>query len=218
MITMDSVALWRGNQRILSIPHMTISRGNKTLLTGASGCGKSTLLMAVMAAIPHHGYISVDGLEVKASSAREVRNRIAFIGQEPEMGAETVQEALLLPFTYKANRHNAPSKQALRDVLQHLKMEHEILSKPCPFLSGGEKQRIAVGRALLLGKRIFLADEVTSALDAASKHTVLDLLSEPHMTVLAVSHDADWIQWSSHQYHIEAGTMQPVEGSCDGDH
>ena len=104
-----------------------------------------------------------------------------------------MREALLLPFSFKAHRENRPSNERIIQCLKRLHLSEDILGKPCSRVSGGEKQRIAIIRALLLDKTIFLADEITSALDPESRKAVMDELFRPEITLLSVSHDPEWI-------------------------
>jgi putative ABC transport system ATP-binding protein len=74
-------------------------------------------------------------------------------------------------------------------------------------VSGGEKQRIAVARALLLGKKVFLADEITSALDEESSRVVLELFASSDYTILSVSHDPAWQARFPIRLSISGGTL-----------
>jgi putative ABC transport system ATP-binding protein len=188
--------------------------GDKVVLRGASGSGKSSLLKSAVGAFPlAAGSVRVDGLELSPQSVAEIRGRIAYIGQEPVLGAELVRDALLLPFSYKAHRGRAPSAAEISRRMDRLRLTADVLDKPCARLSGGEKQRIAIARALLLEKRVFLADEVTSALDPESRGAVLEELFRPEITLLSVSHDAEWNRACARE--IELRDMRLEEVSRD---
>ena len=109
----------------------------------------------------------------------EIRRCAAYIGQEPVLGAETVRDALLLPFQFKAHRASKPPEPKLVEALRLLHLPEAILNQDCSRVSGGEKQRIALARGLLLGKSLYLLDEVTSALDTESKQAVFDVFADP---------------------------------------
>jgi putative ABC transport system ATP-binding protein len=181
-------------QTLLEETSLLVAPGDKVVIRGASGSGKSSLLKSVAGAIPlEGGSVRVNGDELSAETLASIRSHIAFIGQEPVLGAESVRDALLLPFTFKAHRGNQPDEGRIAELLGRLKLPPGILGKESKRISGGEKQRIAIARALLLNKRIFLADEVTSALDPESKAAVMGELFRPGTTLLSVSHDPDWL-------------------------
>lgn len=195
MIEFKNITLEVHAQRLLNQANLHVLKGDKVVLQGASGCGKSSLLKCAIGALSYQsGSIHVLGTELSVTTVRQVRSQVAFVGQEPIMGADTVHDALLLPFTFKAHKHDMPADAAILETVESLNLDASILEKPCSRISGGEKQRVAIARALLLKKRTFIVDEITSALDAASKALVIEALFKPDITVLSVSHDPDWIQ------------------------
>lgn len=127
------------------------------------------------------------------------------------MGAESVREALLLPFQFKSHRDHKPAEARLREVLERLRLPEDILSRNSNRISGGEKQRIALARGLLLGKRLYLLDEVTSALDEESKRAVFDVFSDPSLTVLSVAHDPEWLERCDIVFELDAGRLTEVK-------
>lgn len=194
MIDFGDITLRIHRQTLLEKTGLVIRTGEKAVLRGPSGSGKSSLLKSALGMLPiAEGRITICGIPLDAENIGAIRSRVAFIGQEPVLGAETVRDALLLPFTYKAHRHNRPDQQVVCDTLASLHLGTDMLEKPCQRISGGEKQRIAIARALLLDKSVFLADEITSALDPESKAAVIDALFRPGITLLSVSHDPDWL-------------------------
>ena len=87
----------------------------------------------------------------------------------------------------------------------------DILKQECSTISGGEKQRIAIARSLLLGKKLYLLDEVTSALDSESKNAVFNVFSDPILTVLSVTHDQEWLDRCDIIFKLEAGRLIEVK-------
>lgn len=143
-------------------------------------------------------------------SVQEIRSCAAYIGQEPMLGAESVRKALLLPFQFKAHRDQKPTEAQLIEVLQRLQLPADILDRQSSRISGGEKQRIALARGLLLGKKLYLLDEVTSALDSESKQAVFEVFSDPELTVLSVAHDPEWLERCDIIFELEAGRLIQV--------
>jgi putative ABC transport system ATP-binding protein len=153
MIRFDNITLKVHRQILLDGATLHISSGEKVVVRGASGCGKSSLLKSTVGAIPlATGSVCADGVALSPETVSGIRARIAFIGQEPVLGAEHVREAILLPFTFKVHSANPPSEDRILELLERLHLPNTILEKPCKRISGGEKQRIAILRALLLDK------------------------------------------------------------------
>ena len=117
---------------------------------------------------------------------------------------------MLLPFKFKAHREAYPSDSQLIEALHRLKLDPSIFKQECSRISGGEKQRIALARGLLLGKSLYLLDEVTSALDIESKSAVFEVFSDPQLTVLSIAHDSDWLKRCSTILELDAGQLVKV--------
>ncbi len=212
MIQFKNITLKVQHQILLEDAILHIAKGDKVVVRGKSGCGKSSLLKSMVGALPlEKGSIQVNDLVLSAKTVGHIRSQIAFIGQEPVLGAENVRDALLLPFTFKAHSETPPTNQQISELLDRLHLSNEILDKPSKRISGGEKQRIAILRALLLRKTIFLTDEITSALDPASRAAVMEELFRPEITLLSVSHDPEWINTCSRIVDINNAQLIEVE-------
>lgn len=208
IIRFDEVSVTVQDKNLLSQVSFTLQAGEKAVLRGKSGSGKSTILKTLLGM--HRlaaGRIFFNGQPLTAKAVQSIRSCTAYIGQEPILGADTVRAALLLPFQFKSHRHLQPSESQLKQVLHRLQLPSELLNRECAAISGGEKQRLALARGLLLDKTVFLLDEVTSALDKESKLAVFEVFSEPRFTVLAVAHDADWLERSRTVFEMHAGQL-----------
>jgi len=212
MIGFKDITLKVHQQTLLDNATLHISASDKVVIRGASGSGKSSLLKCAIGALPvDGGSIRVSDLVLSADTVAEIRARIAFVGQEPILGTENVRDALLLPFHFKAHSETHPSEEQIAQLLERLHLSNSILDKPCKRISGGEKQRIAIIRALLLNKTIFLADEVTSALDPESRTAVMGELFRPEITLLSVSHDPEWVNASDRIIDIKDSQLVEVK-------
>lgn len=204
MISFDRVSLGFGGPVVLEDISFSVGPGEKVVFQGESGSGKSTLLRAIAGArVPIAGTVSVNGTELSPGTVHNIRRSIAYIGQEPVLGAEQVRDALLLPFTFKAHRSQSPNETLVAELLNALRLSPSILEQLSSDLSGGEKQRIAVARAALLKKTIYLVDEITSALDPANKDAVMDVILADGNTVVSISHDPDWIARCDRVFTVE---------------
>jgi putative ABC transport system ATP-binding protein len=208
LVRFDNVTVSFGERSVIREATFQIERKEKIAIYGKSGSGKSTMLTTIVGAtIPASGDVYFNGMQVSPETIHDVRRSVSFIGQEPILGEERIRDALLLPFTYRAHRGNEPAEEAIIETLKNLKLGPSILEKEASLVSGGEKQRIAIARALLLEKKIFLLDEVTSALDVESKNAVMELFSSDAYTIISVSHDSDWFEICSRFMKIEDGTI-----------
>jgi putative ABC transport system ATP-binding protein len=193
MIRFDHVTVRANHTTLLSDLSFSVDTGQKAVIGGPTGSGKSTVLLTLLGAYrPVRGTVSLDGMVLSEETATAIRKKVAYIAQEPVLGSGKVREGLLLPFTFTANRHLHPGPGRLHEVLEALRLPRTILDRDSALVSGGEKQRIVIARALLMGKKVFVVDEITSALDEESNRVVLDLFVASAFTVLAVAHHPRW--------------------------
>lgn len=167
-----------------------------TAVFGRSGCGKSTLLRAIAGLEEplHGGLVSVNGVTWCAQdhSVPVHQRRVGYVFQEPGLFPHLSVQGNL-EFALKRRRLGEGAAD-LDEVVPLLGLEHLLLRRPAT-LSGGEKQRVAIGRALLSAPALLLMDEPLAALDARSKDEILPfidrLCSTARMPVLYVSHSTD---------------------------
>lgn len=211
MIKATDLAIAAANRVLCSGVSFELKKGEKAVLSGASGCGKSSLLR-VLAGLHRieAGSVEIDGMELSPSTLGEIRRRIVFLPQEPVMGAETAGGALLLPFVFKQNARFRPGPERIAEVLALLGLDQDLLRQPAAKLSGGEKQRIAIARGLLLGRELLLADEITSALDGSAKDQVIAVLSRLPVTMLMVTHDPVFSNAFSLEFRLENRQLRKV--------
>jgi putative ABC transport system ATP-binding protein len=183
----------------LNIPRLSIERGEKVAIVGASGSGKTTLLNLLAGVqVAERGSIYAAGHRVDSlTDAARRRFRIANIGfvfQEFELLQYlTVRENILLP--YLINRHmkpNAEVRDAANGLAASMGMADKMARTP-QRLSQGERQRVAICRAMIARPKIVLADEATGSLDPNMADKMLDLLlstvEQQGTTLLFVTHD-----------------------------
>ncbi len=198
-----------GGRWVLRGLDMKIRPGETVALAGVSGSGKSTLLKCILGfAGPTEGFVRVFDHPVDGHGVWQARRCLAYVAQEPDLGAGTARQAIERPFTYKANMHLRHNLGRLPLLLERFNLESGILDKGVSSLSGGEKQRIALVSALLLDRPVILLDEVSSALDKANSRAVAEYFREvDDLTVLSVAHDSEWLGAPDHVMHLSGGAL-----------
>lgn len=190
--------------------------GELTLISGPSGCGKSTLLSLLSGLLsPDDGQTFALGENLTTMPVRD-RERFrllhtGFVFQGFNLfPALTALEQVQLPLGYLGMRHRESRRRA-QQALEEVGLPHRMHMRPAA-LSGGEKQRVAVARALAKAPQLLFADEPTSALDAESGQRVIDILhrvARNHgTTVLCVSHDPRLVGHADRVLDMEDGAVQ----------
>ena len=189
LLELRNVSVEASGRRILRNVSLQLNEGDKVVLHGPSGSGKSSLLKAILGVLPiASGQILFDESEIGPENIESFRRHVAYVAQEPILGGETARDALLLPFTFRSRSQGPPSQERIEAVLGRLGLPVSLLAQRATRLSGGEKQRLALARALLLEVSLFLLDEITSALDPESQERIVSVLTSSRLTVLAVAH------------------------------
>ena len=173
----------------------TVDEGEYVAIMGESGSGKTTLLN-ILAALdtPTEGDVKLDGLSLTGIRENDVaafrRDHLGFVFQEFNLlDTFTLEDNIYLPLVLAGKKY--PEMQRLLQPLAH-ELGIESLLKKYPYeVSGGQKQRAAVARAMITHPRILLADEPTGALDSKSTDELLALFTRLHQegqTILMVTH------------------------------
>lgn len=184
---------------------LTISRNEVKGVIGESGCGKSTLLMTLLGLQePTAGVIRYKGQDVVdfgRSQWKEFRRNVQVIFQDPFNSLDpmmTVEEILSEPLKIHNVSHRG---DRIRDILQQVELqpfENYIHSLPSQ-LSGGEKQRVSLARALILEPELIFADEPVSMLDVSTQASILKMISrindEHGVSMIYISHDLSTVSY-----------------------
>jgi ABC-type multidrug transport system ATPase subunit len=189
-IEIDDMTVRFDGRTVIDHFSLRLARGERVAIAGPSGSGKSTVLRAVLGFVePAGGEIRIEGERLAGETVWRLRTKLAYVGQEPDLGEGAVREILERPFAYKANAQLKGNLSRLPELFERFSLPMELLEKKMETLSGGEKQRVAIVSAILLDRNIFLLDEVTSALDKKNRQAVWEFFrSRDDLTVLAVSH------------------------------
>jgi putative ABC transport system ATP-binding protein len=203
-----------GVLRVLNQVQLTVRRGEVVLLTGPSGSGKTTLLQIAGCLIrPTSGRVEIVGTDFsaaeEASRLQARRRHLGFVFQSFHLlAALTVFDNVALALRLRRQKID---KARVWSVLQMLGIGPKARKYPAT-LSGGEKQRVAVARALIGAPDLLLADEPTSQLDSNSAATVGELLRQAacdfNMAVLVATHDPRLGDIADRRVELKAGVLR----------
>ena len=175
------------------------------VIMGASGAGKSVLARAIVDLDPNEGDVTWRGQSRNAMAAPHWRRLVAYVP------AESGWWAALTAAHFPAD---APDRARLERWLAQVGLAADILQKPVAHLSAGQKQRLALLRALIMRPEVLVLDEPTSALDAATRHQVEELLRQllaEGRTILLITHDAaQAARLGAHFWRMEEGRLRAM--------
>jgi lipoprotein-releasing system ATP-binding protein len=213
----------RGDLQILSDVSLELKRGDAVAIMGPSGSGKSTLLY-VLGALepPTSGTIMIDGENPYSLAERDqaaFRNRrIGFVFQDHSLLPQcSVLENVLSPTLVApaSERDASTDQQRARTLIEQVGLGDRLEHRPGE-LSGGEKQRAALARALIRQPVLMLCDEPTGNLDSAAADVVASLLLELHAAqqtmLVVVTHSAALAERFAVRYEMSAGRLKEVGG------
>ncbi|WP_394209349.1 ATP-binding cassette domain-containing protein [Enterovibrio calviensis] len=181
---------------------IALAMGEHLALSGASGCGKTCLLKVIAGLMPaQSGEVHWQQQHISDNHLVWWRKQCCYLPQTPIMGADTVEGVLRLPWTLKAESSPIPNDERCIAVLVQSGLSQN-LDAEVKTLSGGEKQRLAIARALLLHRPIWLLDEPTSALDPTSRDKLIALLSNSPIIRVSISHDPIWLQSANKVFNM----------------
>ena len=177
-------------KNILNIRELNIPSHKVTCIVGQSGSGKTTLLRLLNKIISYdEGEILYNDKSLKTIDSIELRREVIMLPQIPVMFNGNVKENLLIGLKF-SEKPLVPD-EILYEILEFVQLDKE-LSESVEKLSGGEKQKLCLARALLLNPEVFLLDEPSSALDEDTEHLIISSLVEytkkNNKTLIMVTH------------------------------
>lgn len=212
-IKLDNLSFVYGKKEALHEVTIHVKKGEKVGIVGYSGSGKSTLSKLLVRFMdPASGSISINGVDIREYSQRELRSTIAYVPQEPLLFHRSIYENIA---------YGNPSAPR-RDVIAAAKMAHidsyvselvdayeTTVGERGIKLSGGQRQRVAIARAILKDAPILVLDEATSALDSKSERLIQDALWNlmKDRTAIVIAHRLSTIQHMDRIIVLDKGRL-----------
>ena len=220
MIKAEGISKSFGPLEVLRGIDLTVRSGEVVSIVGRSGAGKTTLLQ-ILGTLerPDGGRLEVGGVDVLRLGDRELSRfrclHVGFVFQFHQLLPEfTAEENVMLPALI-AGRGRREARGRAAELLSYLGLSDRAGHRPAE-LSGGEKQRVAVARALVNGPDVVFADEPSGSLDSLHKRELhglfFDLRRDTGQTFVIVTHDAELAQMSDRAIRMADGRIVAPEG------
>ena len=215
MVHLDHVNCTLGGSQALKDVSLHVERGEFVFLTGPSGAGKTTLLRVLYGDLkPTSGTATVAGVDLmrlKASGLPALRRKVAVVFQDFKVLPErTVFENIAIALEVRGVPAASVDRR-VRAVIRALDLEERSYA-PCRELSGGEQQRVAIARSMVVNPELILADEPTGNLDADLSRHLIELFKQFNTygtTIIMATHNRDVLSWApeARQVHLVRGQV-----------
>jgi len=194
VIALEGVEKRLGARLVLAPTTLTVAPGASLALVGPSGSGKSTLLrMVVGLVVPDAGRVVVAGIRLTPATATAVRRRVGYVIQEGGLFPHLTAHDNVTLLARQLGWSHARLEDRVRALASLVHVERELLTRFPSQISGGERQRVGIMRALMLDPPVLLLDEPLGALDplvrAQLRRDLKDIFQKLEKTVLVVTHD-----------------------------
>ncbi len=216
-ISFDNVSYQYPSAKYKSIENISLEakKGETIAFVGPSGSGKSTLVKLILGLYKtSEGSIKYNDVEIEKYDIKQLRNKLGYVTQDTQLFSGTIKENLLFvnPNATEEECFNVMKQSACDSILERSEKGIEtLIGENGVKLSGGEKQRLSIARALLRKPWLLVFDEATSALDSITEeeitHTIQDISSQDHLITVLVAHRLSTISHADRIYVFEKGKI-----------
>ncbi|WGE84388.1 heme ABC transporter permease/ATP-binding protein CydD [Actinobacillus equuli] len=202
--------------KVLTKPlNFTLAARQHIALVGQSGAGKTSLMNMLLGFLPYQGSVTVNGVELRELNLAQYRQKLAWVGQNPQLIKGSLKENILLgnPNATEAQLEQALALSKADEFVYHLGLDSQVQDANAG-ISGGQAQRIAIARALLRDYELLLLDEPTASLDMQSEQQVLNALQHlsQTQTTLMITHRIEDLKQCDEIWVMKQGEI--VQKGC----
>mgnify|MGYP001550534806 CR=1 FL=1 len=207
-----------GSRPVLDGISLNIHQGDRVGITGSSGAGKSTLGFVLTVTLrPDKGTVLFEGINfwtANRSVRKALSKKLQMVYQHPESAFDprwTIRQSLAEPFRFIGTR---PDEKQLISRLAAVELDAEILNRRPDQLSGGELQRIAIARVMILEPKVVVLDEPTAMLDVLTQAKIMHLLEtfqeKTNTAYVLISHDPEMVdRFCNKKFRLNCGQLTP---------
>jgi ATP-binding cassette subfamily C protein len=212
-IELNNISYQHGDRRTLEAISLTIAAQSTVALVGSSGAGKSTLADIIVGlSVPTAGHILIDNIPLNAQNRLAWRRSVSYVSQDSFLFHDTLRSNLgwLNPEATETQLWHALELAAAKTFVADLPLGLDtIVGDRGIKLSGGEKQRIALARALLNHPDLLILDEATSALDVENERCIQQAIEQLHgkMTIVLIAHRLSTVRYADKIMVLEQGIL-----------
>lgn len=199
--------------------NFSIAKGSKVLITGKSGSGKSTILLLLMGFLrPQSGVIAIDRQPLDVGYMLNWQKNLSYVPQNPVL----VNGSILMNIAFEKSEIGVDDTK-IQKLVEWLGMGswiqqlpdglHTTLGERGLQISGGQRQRLAIARALYMNRDVILLDEITSNLDEQASHELIQLITQLPQTVILITHDETLRSYFDHSLLLEEGKLRSLSST-----
>lgn len=207
-LSLDNISFQYNTRNKLILNQITceFKTGKIFALTGENGVGKSTLLKIILGNLqPNHGQILLNDKNLYSYNYNDYINSISLVNQDPYFFHKSIMENLSYVCSNEKKIKEVCQQVGIHEFIMSLPLQYDtLLSEDAFNISGGQKQKLALARALLRNSKIILLDEFTSSMDITSVELIYQLLQtikQDHIIII-ITHKKNEVQMADIVYHL----------------